>query len=933
MKSNDSFTRMETEYLPPGHDPELPSQTRVGPYEVVSVLGHGGMGVVYKAKVRESCSVAVGQIVALKMLHEVRLDSLERRRFHREATYLQALRHPGIVRVLDIGEHHGRPFLVMQYIEGQTLDQILNQQVARHGARFLPEEPLCDYMIQALEALHTAHLGGILHRDLKPGNFMLTAKGQVKLLDFGMAQRLDSDSRLTATGSVLGTPAYMSPEQARGARDDVNHRSDIYSMGAVAYELVTGQQPHTAENSIAVLRRILEDPLRPPSLLRPAMHRDLETVILKAMAKDPRDRYANAEAMADDLRRLRGGMRVRARRLGRLIPLARALWSRRRMVTGIALVVFLATSGIALTIRSMVRYIATIESGREDEDDLHERLQAEWRTKWQHHGYFDWHTSPLPRTEKALSGTMMELVSLPEVTNENVRLSVTITPVDDHEPIVELMICDGDIGQGYGLRLVGEDDQLHLSLLRGNPGLGSTDRSLVSTAIIPSRFPARLTLAKEHDTVTIMVDDEEAIAPFRDPVPIDGPWNNRVHVAVLPDSVNLSHITLERQRKPELVSRMETADIMRQERRYHRAIQLYRQFLDDFPNHPLRRDALYRIGLCQSALGDENPDELRRALRTFQDLIDESQDDRYYYKISTSQAWIVAGRLGLYQLAEQYFDSLRQRFQLKHLLASIPKTDLLDLLRNYIARAEDSSLQRDNPHRALQLLQTGAEFAEYLEENDYYVICRLGIGDLHLGLSDMATAMEHYRQIVERDDLNAAERQQALLRIAHATRLQDHHHGFYDNTLAAYGAVLSFPDGTRTAQAWARLWLGELHAHLGDIQQAIIIWRGNHDNRSLPGRLINHMLRSRTAFAARDDDAGHAITIDFFNAIVLKMRSDHPSTGAADRRLLLRQVRNALGSIVVMHPSHRWPAPLAQIYLREIEDEFPSLPSIEDDSR
>ncbi len=931
MKTNDSFTRMETEYLPPGQDPTLPSQTRVGPYEIISILGHGGMGVVYKARVRESCSVAVGQVVALKMLHEMRLDSLERRRFHREAAYLQALRHPGIVRVLDIGEHQGRPYLVMQYIEGRTLDQVLNEQVTRHGNRFLPEEPLCDHMIQALEALHTAHLGGILHRDLKPGNFMLTAKGQVKLLDFGMAQRLDSDSRLTATGSVLGTPAYMSPEQARGARDDITHRSDIYSMGAVGYELVTGQQPYTAENSIAVLRRILEDPLRPPSLLRPTMHRDLETVILKAMAKDPRDRYANAEAMADDLRRLRAGMRVKARRLSRLVPMGRAIWTHRTMVTGIALVVFMLASGITLTIRSMVRYIASIEGERDDDDALHEKLLAEWRMKWQHHGYFDWHTNPLPRTEKMLSGSMLELISLPEVTNENVRLALTIDHINGQDPVLEMMICDGDIGQGYGLRLTGTEDQLHFSLLRGNPGLGITDRSLVSTATMPARFPLRLTLAKEHDTITALVDGEEIIAPFRDPVPIEGPWNNRVHIAVQPDSVVLSHISLERQRKPELVSRMETADIMRQERRYHRAIQLYRQFLDDFPDHPQRRDALYRIGLCQSALGDEHPDQLQRALRTFQDLIDESHDDRYYYKISTSQAWIVAGRLGLYELAEQYFDSLRQRFQLKHLLASIPKTDLLDLLRNYISRAQDDSLQHNNPQRALQLLQTGAEFAEYLEESDYYVICRLGIGDLHLGMSDIPRAMEHYRQIAERDDLEPADRQGALLRIAHATRLQDHHHGFYDNTLAAYGAVLSFPDGTRAAQAWARLWLGELHAYLGDIQQAIIVWRGNRDTHSLPGRLINHMLRSRTAFAARDDDADHAMTIDFFNAMALKMRSEHPSTGAADRRLLLRQVRNALGTIVIEQPPHRWPTPLAQIYLREIEDEFPDLPNIEDD--
>ncbi|MFW5750963.1 MAG: protein kinase domain-containing protein [Planctomycetota bacterium] len=922
--TDNAFTRMETEYLPPGQGPDLGAKHRVGPYEILAVVGRGGMGTVYKAKVIESCSVPIGRLVSIKMLHERHLDMMERRRFQREASYLQALRHPSIVRILDIGEHNERPFLVMQFIEGQTFDQLLDDSARRSGSRYLKEHTVCEYMVQALEALHTAHLAGILHRDLKPGNFMVTPEGQVKLLDFGMAQRLNTDSRLTASGSVLGTPAYMSPEQASGLREDLSNRSDIYSMGAVCYELLTGHQPYTAENSIAVLRRILEEPLTAPSRLRHDLSRDLETVVLKSMAKDPRDRYANAEAMAEDLRRIQEGMRVRARRLRTTVLLARSLWRHRRTLAGAGLALFILLVGGAILARRVISRLQDMRDSREGDQELLQRLQPEWRERWHHPGRLDWSATDRPKLAKRIGRSAMELISLPDVTNENVRLSAEVMPVTGRDPLLEMMICDGDIGQGYALRLESAQQEdattapIVLTLLRGTPGSGARERSVVSSQSVDQTFPLRLSLSKIQENIQVLVNDEQVLEPYRDPVPIEGSLNNRVHIAVAPETVQLRNVLLERQRKPELVSRLETADLMRQERRFHRAIQLYEQFLADFPEHERRKDALYRIGLCYSALGSENRDDLKRALATFQRIIADSLEDRYYYKIATAQAWISAARLGEYQLAEQYFESLRQRFELRHLLASIPKTDLLNLLKHYLHRAEDPKLARQKTERALQLLRTAADFADYLEEERAFATITLQIGDIHLGAGELQRARERYQAVAKDVALHRHLRHEGMLRVAHAERLLDSRRGFYDESLAAYHTVIGARKPRADLRAWARLWLGELYLYMGDRQQALASWTANPRTDHLPARMMAHLRSATTPFAKQGYPPEYHADIDFFNAVLLRYRADAPDIDAEQRRRLLKNLRKSLGSIVASYPASDWPVPLAQLYLGEI---------------
>jgi eukaryotic-like serine/threonine-protein kinase len=261
-------------------------------YTIESKLGEGGMGVVYKAR-----DTHLDRIVAIKVLpHDKVADPDRRQRFVQEARAASALNHPGIVAVYDIRSDGGIDFIVMEYVAGRTLDQVI-------PAKGLGVTQALRYGVQVADALATAHGAGIIHRDLKPANVMVTDEGRVKILDFGLAKLLDpadgaaeagTRSVLTKAGIVVGTAAYMSPEQAEGRK--VDSRSDIFSFGSVLYEMVTGRRPFAGESPLSVLAKILNDDPAPPSKVVASVPPDVERAILRCLRKDPARRY---QTMAD----------------------------------------------------------------------------------------------------------------------------------------------------------------------------------------------------------------------------------------------------------------------------------------------------------------------------------------------------------------------------------------------------------------------------------------------------------------------------------------------------------------------------------------------------------------------------------------------------------------------------------------------------------
>ncbi len=346
-----AFTGAPREGLPPV--PAPPG------YEILGELGRGGMGVVYKAR-----QVGLDRLVALKMvLAGGHAGPQELARLTTEATAVARLRHPHIVQIYEVGEQEGRPYLALEYVEGGSLADCLDGTP-------LPEPAAAHLVATLADAVHAAHECGIVHRDLKPGNILLerkpaaepadvtrtkdkTGEGEgppsgrgrpesgprassnfnsagapvpassgsgvescvPKIADFGLAKRLDSPSGQTQSGAILGTPSYMAPEQAGGARD-VGPATDVYALGAILYELLTGRPPFRAATPLDTVMQVVGDEPVPPARLRPRLPRDLETICLKCLEKEPAKRYGSARGLAEDLRRFLAHEPIRARPTG-----------------------------------------------------------------------------------------------------------------------------------------------------------------------------------------------------------------------------------------------------------------------------------------------------------------------------------------------------------------------------------------------------------------------------------------------------------------------------------------------------------------------------------------------------------------------------------------------------------------------------------------
>jgi serine/threonine-protein kinase len=303
-------------------------------YEIGCVLGRGGMGVVFQAR-----QVRADRIVALKVIKTNFADDDELRgRFRTEVQALARIKHANIVQIYDVGEERGCPYFSMEFVSGGSLAQRLQREAmsVQEAAR------LIEKLARAVEAAHQA---GILHRDLKPSNVLLDSDGTPRITDFGLAKQLEKDDGHTRTGDLLGTPAYMAPEQASGQRARIGKTTDVYGLGATLYELLTGTPPFRADNSATTVQLVLTAEPTPPSRCRSGISPELEAVCLKCLEKDPGRRYASAAALADDLDRFLRGESTVARPLRWPRKLWRALRRRRAAIAVVALVL----AAIALT--------------------------------------------------------------------------------------------------------------------------------------------------------------------------------------------------------------------------------------------------------------------------------------------------------------------------------------------------------------------------------------------------------------------------------------------------------------------------------------------------------------------------------------------------------------------------------------------------------
>jgi WD40 repeat protein len=361
---------------PPGlvADGTLPGTGTVcsfGDYELLEEIARGGMGVVFRARQR-----SLNRTVALKMILTGQLASAaEVQRFKAEAEAAAHLDHPNIVPIYEVGEHRGRHYFAMKLIDGGSLAQQVERfRTDPRGATRL--------MAIVARAVHYAHQHGVLHRDLKPGNILLDARGEPHVTDFGLAKRFEANKPQTQSGALVGTPGYMAPEQAAGHKG-LTTAADVYGLGAILYELLTGRPPFKAETPLETLLQVVEREPERPRALNPAMDPDLETVCLKCLEKDARRRYGSAEALADDLERWSAGEPIEARPAGAWERTRK--WARRRpalaaliaVSAGAALGVAILTSLFTLQLRGALE-----ATRRQEEQAVNEKKLAEDRL-WQ----------------------------------------------------------------------------------------------------------------------------------------------------------------------------------------------------------------------------------------------------------------------------------------------------------------------------------------------------------------------------------------------------------------------------------------------------------------------------------------------------------------------------------------------------------------------
>lgn len=283
-----------------------------GDYELLAEIGRGGMGVVYRARQKD-----LDRTVAIKMILSSNLASADHvRRFRDEARAAAGVRHSNVVHIHEVGQHHGQHYFTMEYVEGESLAE-------RIGRGLLDPQTAARLVAKVAQAVDHLHQHGIVHRDLKPSNVLLDADGEPYVTDFGLAKFFAGGSSATATGVIAGTPCYMAPEQAAGRNAEVGPASDVYSLGAILYEVLTGRPPFFRDSPLDTLLEVLGSEPPPPRQLNRSIPRELERICLKCLSRSPGDRYASAAALADDLDHFLKGEAIEARPPG----LLQHLWS------------------------------------------------------------------------------------------------------------------------------------------------------------------------------------------------------------------------------------------------------------------------------------------------------------------------------------------------------------------------------------------------------------------------------------------------------------------------------------------------------------------------------------------------------------------------------------------------------------------------------